>query len=124
MIKRQKLFGIIASVVLAGVGTALLVAYVRSAEDRALEGEKTQRVLVVTDSVPKGTKAEDMAGKVKPELVPTKVMAKGAVASLGTVAGLVTARSSSFPASRSSRPGSPARPASPARPLRRRAHCR
>ena len=41
MIRRQKLIGIVASVLLAAVGTGLLVAYVRSAEDRALKGEKT-----------------------------------------------------------------------------------
>ena len=41
MIRRQKLIGIVASVLLAAVGTGLLVAYVRSAENRALKGEKT-----------------------------------------------------------------------------------
>lgn len=91
MIKRQKLIGIIASIVLAGVGTGLLVAYVRSAENRALKGEETVNVLVVTDTIPKGTKAEDIAGMVKSEKVPAKVAAVGAVANIGPVAGQVTA---------------------------------
>ncbi len=91
MVNRQKLIGIVASVVLAGVGTGLLVTYVRSAEDRALEGEKRVSVLVVTDTIPKGTKAEDIAGKVKTEQVPTKVMANGAIATLGPIAGRVSA---------------------------------
>ena len=89
--KRQKLIGIIASVVLAAVGTALLVTYVRSAENRALEGEETVSVLVVTDPIPKGTKAEDIGGKVKTEQVPAKVVASGSVASIGAVAGRVSA---------------------------------
>ncbi len=91
MVNRQKLAGIVASVVLAGLGTGLLVAYVRSAEDRALEGERTASVLVVTDTIPKGTKAEDIAAKVRTEQVPTKVMANGALATLGPIAGRVSA---------------------------------
>lgn len=91
MIKRQKLMGIVASVVLAGLGTGLLVAYVRSAEHRALKGDKTASVLVVTDTIPKGTKAEDIGAKVKTEQVPTKVVANGALATTTPLAGRVTA---------------------------------
>ena len=89
MIKRQKFIGIIVSVLLAGIGSALLVAYVRSAEDRALAGEKTVGVLVVSDTITKGSKAEDITGKVRLEQVPTKVLAKDAVANIGTLAGKV-----------------------------------
>ncbi len=91
MVKRQKLIGIIASVVLAGLGTGLLVAYVRGAEGRAVKGEQRVNVLVVTDTIPKGTKAEDITGKVRTEQVPTKVMAKGAVATIGPITGRVSA---------------------------------
>lgn len=90
MIKRQKLIGIIVSVLLAGIGTALLVAYVNSAEDRALAGEKTVGVLVVSDTIPKGTKAEDIGAKVQLEQVPAKIMAKDAVSSITSLAGKVT----------------------------------
>ncbi|MDQ3897472.1 MAG: Flp pilus assembly protein CpaB [Actinomycetota bacterium] len=91
MVKRQKLIGIIASVVLAGLGTGLLVAYVRGAEGRAVKGEKRASVLVVTDTIPKGTRAEDITGKVKTEQVPTKVVAKGALATIGPITGRVSA---------------------------------
>lgn len=91
MVKRQKLIGIIASVVLAGLGTGLLVAYVRGAEGRAVKGESRVSVLVVTDTIPRGTKAEDITDKVKTEQVPTKVMAKGAVATLTPLSGRVSA---------------------------------
>ena len=91
MVNRQKLIGIVASVILAAVGTALLVAYVRSAEDRALKGEEPASVLVVTEPIPRGTKAEAIAAKVRSETVPAKVVAKGAVSELGALADKVTA---------------------------------
>jgi pilus assembly protein CpaB len=90
MIKRQKLIGIIASVVLAAVGTALLVAYVRSAEHSASAGD-TANVLVVTDPIAKGTKAEELSAKLKTQEVPVNVMATGAVSDIGSVVGKVTA---------------------------------
>jgi len=90
MINRQKLIGVVASVVLAGLGTVLLVTYVRGAEHRASKGETTVGVLVVTTAIPKGTKTEMLAGKVKAEQVPAKVVAAGAISSLTTVAGQVT----------------------------------
>ena len=88
--KRQKLIGIIASVVLAAIGTALLVAFVRSAEDRALKDEKAVGVLVVSDTIPKGTKSEEIGAKVRMEQVPAKVVAKDAVVNIGSLAGKVT----------------------------------
>jgi len=90
MIKQKKIIGIIVSVVLAAVGTGLLVAYVRSAEDRALKGEKTVTVLVATDAIPKGTRAQDISAKVKTEQVPAKVVAKGAMSTINPVAGRVS----------------------------------
>jgi pilus assembly protein CpaB len=91
MIRRQKLIGIIASVLLAAVGTGLLVTYVRSAEDRALAGEETVDVLVVSATIPKGTKAEDIASNVRLEQVPTKVVTRDALTSTGALAGKVAA---------------------------------
>jgi pilus assembly protein CpaB len=91
MIKRQKLIGIITSVVLAGLGTGLLVAYVHSAEHRALKGERTVQVLVVSDTIPKGTKAEEIGAKVHMEQVPAKVLAQDAVTNIGSLTGKVAA---------------------------------
>ena len=87
--KRQKLIGIIASVLLAAVGTGLLVTYVRSAEDRALKGEKTVDVLVVSTAIPKGTKAEEIGPSVRLEQVPTKVLTPDALSSTSSLAGKV-----------------------------------
>jgi pilus assembly protein CpaB len=91
MIRRQKLIGIIASVLLAAVGTGLLVAYVRGAEDRALAGEETVDVLVVSATIPRGTKAEDIGANVRIEQVPSKVATKDALASTSPLSGKVAA---------------------------------
>jgi len=91
MIRRQKLIGIVASVLLAAVGTGLLVAYVRSAEDRALKGEETVDVLVVSNTIPKGTKAEDMTAHLRMEQIPVKVATAGALTSTSPLAGKVAA---------------------------------
>ena len=90
MFKRQKLIGIVASLVLAGVGTILLASYVRGTEQRATGGEARVGVLVVSEAIPEGTAAGDMAGRVRTESVPVKVAAEGAIANLGSVAGMVT----------------------------------
>ena len=91
MIRRQKLIGIVASVLLAAVGTGLLVAYVRSAEDRALKGEETVDVLVVSNTIPKGTRAEDMTANLRMEQIPVKVATAGALTSTSPLAGKVAA---------------------------------
>jgi pilus assembly protein CpaB len=91
MIRRQKLIGIVASVLLAAVGTGLLVAYVRSAENRALKGEKTVDVLVVANTIPKGTKAEDISSSLRIEQVPVKIATKDALTSTTPLAGKVAA---------------------------------
>ena len=91
MIRRQKLIGIVASVLLAAVGTGLLVVYVRSAENRALKGEKTVDVLVVSNTIPKGTKAEDITSSLRMEQVPVKIATKDALATTTPLAGKVAA---------------------------------
>jgi len=88
-VMRTKVAGIVAAVALAGVGTVLLVGYVNGAEDRALKGEKPADVYVVSDTIPKGTRAEDISGKVKLQTVPLKVKASGAVASLNALTGQI-----------------------------------
>jgi pilus assembly protein CpaB len=85
----RKLTGIVASIVLALVGTFILVAYVNSAEDRALAGERTVNVLVVADAIPKGTPAASLSGKVTRKEVPAKVQATGSVTDLKELEGKV-----------------------------------
>jgi len=71
----RRVRGAIAAVMLAVIGAAGLVAFVRGAEDRALAGERLVDVLVVKDRVEAGTPVEEMKGDVHPERVAAKVRA-------------------------------------------------
>ncbi|HAS09920.1 MAG TPA: Flp pilus assembly protein CpaB, partial [Acidimicrobiaceae bacterium] len=87
----KKLVGIIAAVVMAVVGTGVLVLYVQGAEDRALAGEELVRVLTISAPVPAGTPVEQLESLVEPEDVPEKVAPEGVISDLVSVSGLVTA---------------------------------
>lgn len=87
----KKLVGVIAAVVMAIVGTGVLVLYVQGAEDRALEGEELVRVLTATAPIPAGTSAAQLEELVEEEDVPVKVAPEGVVSDLVSVSGLVTA---------------------------------
>jgi len=86
----KKVVGVIAAVVMAIVGTGVLVLFVRGAEDRALEGEELVRVLTADATIPAGTPAEQLADLVTEKDIPTKVAPEGVISDLTSVAGLVT----------------------------------
>jgi pilus assembly protein CpaB len=85
----RRALGVAGAVIVALLGTMLLVGYVRSAEQRALAGEELVEVLVISDDVPRGTPAASMTNDVTLELVPLKVRAEGGVTDLGVLADLV-----------------------------------
>lgn len=87
---KRRIVGITGAVLLAAVGTLVLVGYVNAAEDRALAGEKTVDVLVVAKAVDKGTSADELADLVREEQVPAKVRAEDAVIDLDTLGDRVT----------------------------------
>jgi pilus assembly protein CpaB len=85
----RRTIGIIAALAIAGLGTLLLVGYVRSAEDRALEGEELVEVLVLDSPIAQGTPASVLEGSVRLERVPVKVAADGSVADLADLGDFV-----------------------------------
>lgn len=87
----KRIIGVGLALLLAGVGTLVLVVWVQSAEDRALAGEEVVDVLVVTQEIERGTAAEDIAQAVALEQVPLKVRAEGSVSELDALDGLVAA---------------------------------
>ena len=87
----RRVIGLLASVALAAVGTLVLVVYVRSAEARALEGERLVEVLVVAEPIEAGTRAADATDAVIRQEVPAKVRVDGAVDDLDQLEGLVAA---------------------------------
>ena len=87
----RKWIGVLISVVLAGIGTFVLVQYVKGADDRALEGQETVDVLVVSDTIPAGSAAEDISAQVVAQRIPVTAQAIGSVDTLAPLAGTVTA---------------------------------
>jgi pilus assembly protein CpaB len=87
---RRRFLAAVAALLLLVVGTAILVAYVKGADARALAGTRTVPVLVVDAPIASGTSSADVAGKVRTELVPEKVAMPGRVTDLAALAGRVT----------------------------------
>lgn len=87
----RKWIGVALSIVLAVLGTFVLVRYVQSAEDRALAGQETVEVLVVSDTIPEGSTLDVVAEKVSTKRVPVSAQALGSVADLSEIQGEVTA---------------------------------
>lgn len=87
----RRALGVAGAVLIALLGTMLLVGYVRSAEQRALEGEELVEVLVISDTIPRGTPAAEMITDVTVEMVPAKLRAEGSITDLSALADLVAA---------------------------------
>ncbi|MET3933126.1 Flp pilus assembly protein CpaB [Arthrobacter sp. OAP107] len=87
--KSRIIAGVVA-VLLATVGTVLLLSYVAGADQRALAGTQTVEVLVVNKGVPAGTPAKSLADSVGRQSVPAKVRPKDAVTSLAELGDQVT----------------------------------
>jgi pilus assembly protein CpaB len=85
----RRVMALIGAVVLAALGTVVLVVFVNNAEDRALKGEEVVSVLVVKKSIAAGTPVGQIGDSVKVEKVPAKVVNDGAVGDLGQLGGLV-----------------------------------
>lgn len=86
---KKRVIGFVAAVVLALIGTTLLVAFVKGAEDRALAGEAIVEVYVAGSTIERGTAGEDVVSLVSLEKIPTKVQVEGAIADLTDIEGLV-----------------------------------
>lgn len=85
--------GIAVAVLLAVVGTAALISYVRGVEARAAAGQRQVQVLVVDEHVEEGTAAEALGEHVSLQDVPAQVVAAGSVSSLDQLAGQVSTAS-------------------------------
>jgi pilus assembly protein CpaB len=88
---KRRVIGMLAAVVLAGIGTAVLIAYVQGAQNRALAGEELVDVLVVSAPISRSTSAADIGGLVESERVPLKLRAEGSVTDIAQLEGQVAA---------------------------------
>lgn len=80
----------VAAAVLAILAAVLVVSYANSADQRAMEGMAPTRVLIVEETIPEGTPAEDLADYVSAQDVPETTVASGALASVQEIQGEVT----------------------------------
>ncbi|AXH95651.1 hypothetical protein DV701_05520 [Ornithinimicrobium avium] len=78
------------AVILAGVGVVLVLNYANRADERALEGMKTDNVYVATQAIPMGTSGEDLADRVETKAVPRQFQVEGAVDDLEDLEGRVS----------------------------------
>jgi pilus assembly protein CpaB len=79
---KRKFIGVLAALLLAGIGTTALVAYVESAKDAAVAAEALVDVYVVSETISKGTPVGEIAESVDVTEVPAKVLADDAVTDL------------------------------------------
>jgi pilus assembly protein CpaB len=91
MSNKRRIIGIVAATLLALIGTASLVGYVRSAKDKAVAEEALVDVYVVDEFVPKGAEPETIAAAVSLEQVPARLKQDGAIAELEALGDLVAA---------------------------------
>lgn len=86
---RRRVVALVAALLFAGIGTFVLVGFVRGAADRATAGEELVTVYLVGTEIAKGTAGEDIAASVYTEEVPIKVRSPEAITDLAPLEGLV-----------------------------------
>ena len=91
MKNKRRIVGLVAAMLLALVGTVSLVAYVRSAKDKAVAQEALVDVYVVDTFVPKGADPDTIKSSVEIEQVPARLMQTGAVTDLEVIGDQVAA---------------------------------
>ena len=91
MNNKRRIIGIVAATLLALIGTASLVGYVRSAKDKAVAEEALVDVYVVDEFVPKGAEPETIASAVSLEQVPARLKQEGAITELEALGDSVAA---------------------------------
>jgi pilus assembly protein CpaB len=88
---KTRLLGGIAALLVAVIGTVLLVSYVQSADKRALANTETETVYVVEKPVAAGTTTEKLAASVIKKEVPKIALATDTVTNLDDLGTKVTA---------------------------------
>jgi pilus assembly protein CpaB len=88
---KTRLLGGIVALVLAIVGTLLLVSYVQGSEARAQEDLKPVEVLVLQEQVPQGSDLEKIRSAVKLTSLPSASVPNGSLKSLEGLSGKVAA---------------------------------
>ncbi len=88
---KTRLLGGIAALLVAIIGTVLLVSYVQNADKRAMAGTETETIYVVQKAIPAGAPAEEIASSVIKKSVPKVALAENNVTDLATLGSKVAA---------------------------------
>jgi pilus assembly protein CpaB len=88
---KTRLLGGIAALLVAIIGTVLLVSYVQNADKRALAGTETESIYVVQKAIPAGASAETIAGSVATKSIPKLAVAENSVTDLASLGSKVSA---------------------------------
>lgn len=91
MKNKRRIIGLVAAILLAVVGTVSLVAYVRSAKDKAVAQEELVDIYVVDTFVPKGADPDTIKSSVEIEQIPARLMQAGALTDLEAIGDQVAA---------------------------------
>jgi pilus assembly protein CpaB len=86
----RRTFLLIASIVVAAIGTGLVAIYVNNADNRARAGEQLVNVYVTKEIIAANSPAYVVQQKVQQEPLPRRLVPKTAVTDLRTIAGKVT----------------------------------
>jgi len=86
----KRVIAAIAAGALALLGVGVLYMWAQGANDRAYDGAELVKVVRVTETVPQGTKAADLAASTELAKLPKDAVPEGAVTDLAEVTGLTT----------------------------------
>jgi pilus assembly protein CpaB len=87
----RRLIGLVVALVLAAVATAVLVNYVRTADERAREAEELTEVFVAQEEILAGTSADEAIaeGVIARDEIPSRAVPSGAIAELAQIEGSI-----------------------------------
>lgn len=87
---KRRIIAASVAILVAVISAVLLLSYVTSADQRAMAGMRTEKVLVVTAAVPQGTAADQLGKAVALEELPSKAVVPGALTTTAALKGKIT----------------------------------
>ena len=88
---KTRLLGGIAALVVAVIGTVLLITYVQNADQRAMAGTETTEVFVVQKAIPAGTPGAELGDSVAKKPIQKSTLTEGTITDLADLGAKVTA---------------------------------
>lgn len=86
---KRRIFAAVAALLMAAVGAVQLYSYVQRADQRAMAGLETAKVLVVEAPIAEGTPADQLTELLGTKTLPAMAVAPGAATDLDQLTGLV-----------------------------------